>query len=89
MDEDIVLKRLRALDELSHEIAGQILSLLSDSSQTSPIITTRYIRQIEEIIAYQEREQKRLPGTVKRQESYLSQLRSSFLFRLLHKLKIL
>jgi len=89
MDEDVVLKKLRALDELSHKIAGQILSLLSDSSQTSPIITTRYIRQIEEIIAYQEREQKRLQETVKRQESYLTQLRSSFLFRLLHKLKIL
>ena len=84
-----MLKKLRALDELSHKIAGQILSLLSDSSQTSPIITTRYIRQIEEIIAYQEREQKRLQETVKRQESYLTQLRSSFLFRLLHKLKIL
>jgi len=88
-DEEAVLKKLRALDELSHEIAGQILSLISDSSQTSPIITTRYIRQMEEIIAYQEREQKRLQETVKRQESYFSQLRSSFLFRILHKLKIL
>jgi|GEM_PF-553909 len=89
MDEEAVIKKLRAVDELSHEIAGQILCLLSDSNQTSPILTTRYIRQMEEIIAYQEREQKRLQETTKRQEAYISKLRSSFLFRLFHKLKIM
>lgn len=88
-DEKAVLQKLRALNELILSMAEQMLGLLSDPAAISPIIVTRYIRQMEEIIAFQEKEERRLREAMERQEVYLSRLRKSFLYRLLNKLGLM
>lgn len=89
VDENAVLQKLQALNELAGEMADRILGVLSDPAAISPIIITRYIKQMEEIISFQEKEERRLREAMERQEVYLSRLRKSFLYRLLHKLKLM
>ncbi len=88
-DEDAAMKKLYALYELADQAAEQILTLLADPKQHKELITTRYIRQLEEVIHYQEEEQKRLRANIARQEEYLTKVRTSPFFRLLRKLKFL
>ena len=83
-DKDI-LARLQSLYALADGISGEILSLLSDPAASTQILTTRYIRQMEEILAFQEKEQQRLNKLADEQKRYLDRLNASSLFRLLRK----
>jgi len=88
-DSGAALEKLRALFEIFDETAEEIASLLEDPRQRSVLITTRYIRQLEEVVEFQEKDLKRLRDTRESQEKYLASLRSNSLYRLLHKLRIL
>ena len=83
--EEDVLKRLESLYSLADEISGEILSLLSDPAASTKMLTEQYIRQMEEVLAFQEKEQEKLNQEVADQKKYLDRLNSSYLFRLLRK----
>jgi predicted SAM-dependent methyltransferase len=85
LDEDI-LARLESLYALADEISEEILSLLSDPAASTGMLTTGYIRQMEEILAFQEKEQKRLQETICLQKQSMENLESSLLFRILRKI---
>jgi uncharacterized coiled-coil protein SlyX len=83
--DEVVLARLESLYALADEISEEILSLLSDPAASTGMLTTGYIRQMEEILAFQEKEQQKLSQTVDEQKRRLDRLNSSCLFRLLRK----
>jgi len=83
--DEVVLKRLESLYALADEISEEIRSLLSDPAAVSQILTTRYIKQMEQVLGFQEEEQQRLNTMVEEQKRYLKRLNASILFRLLRK----
>jgi SAM-dependent methyltransferase len=82
---EVVLARMDSLYNIADEISDKILSLLSDPEESRRLLNLEYIHKLEQIISFQEDEQKRMQENIQNNEKYLKELQSKFLFRLFRK----
>ena len=84
-EEDNAEERIAAAAELFQGGIDLWKSLIPDELQESGALSAGYIRQLEEIIEFQEKEQKNLKTRLDSREEYLNKIESNLLFRILKK----